>query len=1102
LNALFRAAWLLVPLLSGGCQRDDAEVVRTRDCVTESSATITDAASYARWLDATIAAEVVSYELARDHRPRLAAAAALLVSFAERNPRATQAELEAYGSAVDARLAAAYDGDPDLRRTAHVLPAIRFQSEDLDDPTLDGLDLRVGGRALEVLGLSPDPAARDTRATDLLRAADVDFAFHRPLTDLVRDSQLDRLPDGCGHAALSEAVQTLMSAHGVSLDPAELADRYPELAAARASAPDHATFLAEREQGFASLRVSIRDEMTAVRSRIDDNLADLGGALATSPVHVVEDPAPTSDPVRLEALDRQRREALLERARSRARLSLDAVLLAQSDEPADLDYAFQVETLGDLQLQAEDATEEAVLQLVEGGGGTILAVAKPDPVGALLGMMSVVDGIFDLVDDDPEVPTPEEQIFEQIQQLQRQIDAFRTEMHARFDSIDAQLDVLYRAMVSGLDEIDATTRRIERDVGKLRGELYALRSSLASLESNLYGVIVGGFHQDFVEDMETGLGHRRRTGTDLPYTGAGENTFFALHSRFYARATSAATSETYAGPVGRELVDDETAADALATFPLGYRINDLRELPVDLGLPPVFPSRVANPTTWSVAADAYAQLARENPWYFANLLDNDPTRLDELIAVGEEVEQTMRAMRDVRLFEALVERYRVRAEGLEALIGIDDYLLDRGMAQGLDPFGGLGQSPAGLGPELPEVRTPWSGDDTVPTWFDTSVVWERLFPELAIAYGSRFFEWETHEHEGRFELHYYGPGAVPPVTGDPPLPFVADQPWTVGLGLSDYEGQTTYLAGFAFDGAPPSDVDAWLRDHGEAIEGLVRAPGPGHVVEASDGRRLTLTDARLFLSTPRELPTYHPADLAAHLDDVAAQYGDHAVANLARTEPRPPPAALALARLESTRAILDAYVSLGLPETMATRRGLRGLLRGDSNLGGEGLYLDIIDAWDAQVRPPRVADTLNRYADRLLAHLRDAIAARPGGESHPYLAWSLASLRDLRDHAFDLCRPDRYEVRAGVPLVVPPAAGLLANDAEQPGLVSLRGERVEGPAHGTLTLLDDGSFTYEPDAGFSGQDRFAYRATARLDGDGGASSEVSSEPTEVILDVR
>lgn len=56
-----------------------------------------------------------------------------------------------------------------------------------------------------------------------------------------------------------------------------------------------------------------------------------------------------------------------------------------------------------------------------------------------------------------------------------------------------------------------------------------------------------------------------------------------------------------------------------------------------------------------------------------------------------------------------------------------------------------------------------------------------------------------------------------------------------------------------------------------------------------------------------------------------------------------------------------------------------------------------------------------------------------------------------------------------------PAAGLLANDTDRNNDL-LTAFVVTGPAHGTLTLNQNGSFTYQPNANFNGTDSFTYRA--------------------------
>src|SRR5207247_7951216 len=54
------------------------------------------------------------------------------------------------------------------------------------------------------------------------------------------------------------------------------------------------------------------------------------------------------------------------------------------------------------------------------------------------------------------------------------------------------------------------------------------------------------------------------------------------------------------------------------------------------------------------------------------------------------------------------------------------------------------------------------------------------------------------------------------------------------------------------------------------------------------------------------------------------------------------------------------------------------------------------------------------------------------------------------------------------------APGVLANDTDVDG-DALTTVLVTGPAHGTLTLNANGSFTYTPAANYNGSDSFSYR---------------------------
>ena len=68
-----------------------------------------------------------------------------------------------------------------------------------------------------------------------------------------------------------------------------------------------------------------------------------------------------------------------------------------------------------------------------------------------------------------------------------------------------------------------------------------------------------------------------------------------------------------------------------------------------------------------------------------------------------------------------------------------------------------------------------------------------------------------------------------------------------------------------------------------------------------------------------------------------------------------------------------------------------------------------------------------------------------------------------------------YSVDEDGALTVTAATGLLANDTD-PESDSLTAVLQSGPAHGTLTLANDGSFSYTPEADYFGPDSFSYKA--------------------------
>ena len=93
---------------------------------------------------------------------------------------------------------------------------------------------------------------------------------------------------------------------------------------------------------------------------------------------------------------------------------------------------------------------------------------------------------------------------------------------------------------------------------------------------------------------------------------------------------------------------------------------------------------------------------------------------------------------------------------------------------------------------------------------------------------------------------------------------------------------------------------------------------------------------------------------------------------------------------------------------------------------------------------------------------------------------------------------EAFAVPQDTPLSIT-APGLLA-DATAPAGVALSASLFSGPAHGSLNLAPNGSFTYAPDAGFSGIDSFTYRVAdgAARSGLGAVTLDVGAHPAPAL----
>jgi VCBS repeat-containing protein len=85
---------------------------------------------------------------------------------------------------------------------------------------------------------------------------------------------------------------------------------------------------------------------------------------------------------------------------------------------------------------------------------------------------------------------------------------------------------------------------------------------------------------------------------------------------------------------------------------------------------------------------------------------------------------------------------------------------------------------------------------------------------------------------------------------------------------------------------------------------------------------------------------------------------------------------------------------------------------------------------------------------------------------------------------------DSYETDEDAQLTINDLNGVLSNDSDRESEI-LQAELISGPTNGQLTLNADGSFTYTPNANFSGTDSFTYKAIDSSNGEASATVTVT-----------
>lgn len=270
--------------------------------------------------------------------------------------------------------------------------------------------------------------------------------------------------------------------------------------------------------------------------------------------------------------------------------------------------------------------------------GYVKTVAGMSALGASLSTVVLTGNVLGAVINivslfGPKEPPPEQIILEEIGKLRQQVNELRTEMHTRFDRVDAQLNTIYSTMHQRFDQIDIKLGKITGSLEEIQQSLLTLSLALNRMERNNFEYLDALGRRPLREAINGALGYQPRTGLEMPY----QPEFVTYENTFHSWGTLNAFDALSAGPTERDYSDAAVLAE-LSAAPLDANLNYLNGWLVAHGMQPFANRRLAGLRDWTFASRAYADLGLDWP---AHLKRINLQRQAALDAVGDDLEQAL-----------------------------------------------------------------------------------------------------------------------------------------------------------------------------------------------------------------------------------------------------------------------------------------------------------------------------------------------------------------------------------------------------------------------------------------------------------------------------
>lgn len=241
---------------------------------------------------------------------------------------------------------------------------------------------------------------------------------------------------------------------------------------------------------------------------------------------------------------------------------------------------------------------------------------------------------------------PDQSLVGNLKGLGREIRDIPAEVALQQGHMDRMLGSIHADLGTELQKLELATADIQQKVGEIQSRLYSIEDRISSLERNLIAVMQESSLQVFLVDQDTALGYKTRTNLTMTLPAFdGYQVLFRSWSDQVPCSTlfSAAATAGYGDDaLYAQLVEKGYSADENFDFVIKYADTRLGRSGVTEGC--AGSGRMPNPNVWMLGANAFIQLARENPWYAARTERNNPQAMSSIIATGTALNVALKSL--------------------------------------------------------------------------------------------------------------------------------------------------------------------------------------------------------------------------------------------------------------------------------------------------------------------------------------------------------------------------------------------------------------------------------------------------------------------------